>query len=360
MHIGLLQEGDFKGTSTSVRYHEMIREAVRAEELGFSTWGTSEQHFSPPHFSVAAPEVLYAAVAAHTSEITLRNMSAVLVAYNHPILVAERMATLDIVSHGRAELCTARSNNLHTLEGFGVSPEDTQAQWAESLEILLKAWTQEVVEHDGRFWKVPPRTVVPKPYQDPHPAISVAVTSTGSHQRAGGMGLGIISYDNYLGFDYLQDCIDAYYAGREDRTPVGSRDTDYVGYYVPSPCCASTRAKAFDVAGQATLDYFGFIVDLYKPISKKPGYEYMARLAEIEERGRDLQWLAEATPSVMIGTPDDFIERLKRLEDMGVDEVLLRVDAFGHERNLEVLEMIGRHVIPEFSAGPLRHAATQG
>ena len=123
MRVGLLQEGEvLPGATYDSRYREMIEEVVLADRLGFSTWGTSEQHFSPPRFTVSAPEVLYAAIASRTEQIKLRPMAAVLLAWNHPILVAERLATLDIVSHGRAELATARSNNLYTLEAFGVDP----------------------------------------------------------------------------------------------------------------------------------------------------------------------------------------------------------------------------------------------
>jgi alkanesulfonate monooxygenase SsuD/methylene tetrahydromethanopterin reductase-like flavin-dependent oxidoreductase (luciferase family) len=347
MRVGLLQEGDYKNTTCAARYHEMLDEVVHAEALGFSTWGTSEQHFSPPHFSVASPEVLYAAAAERTSRITLRNMSSVLVLYNHPILVAERMATLDIISKGRTELCTARSNNMSTLEAFGVSAEDTQAQWAESIEIVLKAWTQETMSHEGRFWTIPEREVIPKPFQSPHPAVSTAASSVRSHGIIGKKGLGVIGFDNYLGFDYVAECIRAYREGLAEAEPIAPAGVnDYVGLYIPSPFCAETREEAFAEAEEATLNYFGFVEDLYRAVRTQKGYEYMGRLDELQDHAGDVKFLAETTPSVMIGTPDDFIERLRVLEELGVDEVLLRVDGFGHEQHLRTLELIGREVIP--------------
>lgn len=88
MRIGLLQEGDLTGTTASERYHQLIEEVSLADRLGFSTWGTSEQHFSPPNFSVAAPEVLYSAIAMRTKNIKLRTMASVMLRWNHPILVA--------------------------------------------------------------------------------------------------------------------------------------------------------------------------------------------------------------------------------------------------------------------------------
>jgi alkanesulfonate monooxygenase SsuD/methylene tetrahydromethanopterin reductase-like flavin-dependent oxidoreductase (luciferase family) len=356
MRVGLLQEGDFTGTTLHKRYREMITEATFADEMGFSSWGTSEQHFSPTRFSVASPEVLYAAVAERTSRITLRNMSAVLVLYNHPILVAERLATLDLISDGRAELCTARSNNLKTLETFGVPTDTTQAQWSESIEIVLKAFTDEVLEHHGQFWDIPPCTVVPKPLQKPHPAVSVAATSTKSHRLAGERGIGVISFDNYFGYGYLDECIREYSLGRQSRNG-DAPGNDYFGVYVASAFCGETREKAVEVAQEATLGYFKFILDLYTKMGQKPSYEYMSNIEALAEHQDDMAFMMQHTPSIMVGSPEDYVEELLRLEAAGVDEVLLRVDGFGHEEHMKAIELMGRHVIPKLDGGTQARAA---
>ena len=347
MRVGLLQEGDLTGTTVADRYHQLIDEVVLADQLGFSTWGTSEQHFTPPSFSVAAPEVLYSAIAMRTNNIKLRTMASVMLKWNHPILVAARLATLDIVSRGRAEVCTARSNNLTTLNAFGVDPSETRHQWEDGMDVLMKAMVDEKLEHDGPVWKIPPVEVVPKPYTKPHPAVSVAASSVESHGNAGARGIGSITFDNYFGFDYLQDCLDAY------RTAFDSADlskvaapNDYRGVYVATAYCAQDRAEAQRVAHDVAMGYFKFILDLYIPLSKKPGYTYLDTLEKLIEHQDDLDWLCEYTPSVMIGTPQDFIDRIKRLEAMGVDEVLLRIDGVGHENIKRSLELIGHEVIP--------------
>jgi alkanesulfonate monooxygenase SsuD/methylene tetrahydromethanopterin reductase-like flavin-dependent oxidoreductase (luciferase family) len=357
--VGLLQEGDFAGTTLHKRYREMIREATLADQVGLSSWGTSEQHFSPPHFSVAAPEVLYAAVAEHTERIILRNMSAVLVTYNHPIQVAERIATLDLISDGRAQLCTARSNNLRTLETFGVATDTTADQWAESIEAVIKALTEETFEHHGRFWDIPPVTVIPKPLQQPHPPISVAATSTGSHRKAGKRGLGVISFDNYFGYDYLDQCVREYALGRDERAPTAT-DNDYFGIYVASAFCAETEEEALEVAGKATLDYFKFILDLYRSLGQRPSYEYMRDLEELAEHQDDLRYLMKVTPSIMVGTPEYFVEELRDLERRGVDEVLLRLDGFGHEHHMKAIQLLGDEVIPRLGDGTVARDARAG
>ena len=348
MKVGLLQEGELMpGMDCAQRYEEMIDEVALADKLGFSCWGTSEQHFSPPRFAVAAPEVLYAAVSQHTENIKLRIMCAVLLAWNHPILVAERMATLDIVSKGRAELATARSNNLTTLEAFGVDPSQTRAQWADSLEVIVKAFTDDVLEHDGPVWKIPPRQIVPKPVQKPHPPISVAASSVESHVNAGERGIGALCFENYFGFDYLQECIDGYRQGLAKGTQMAPRRTEHMGLYVATAFCAETREEAVKVARSVAEGYFQFILDIYVPLGKRSSYEYLdGKMQRLLDNEKNLDYLLYETPSVMIGTPDDFKERLARLEAMGVEEVLLRVDGVPHAEIMRSFELMGHEVIP--------------
>ncbi len=350
MKIGLLQEGEpAPGVSVAQRYEEMIREVTLADQLGFSAWGTSEQHFSPPRFTVAAPEVLYAAIARHTKNIKLRIMCAVMLSWNHPILVAERLATLDIVSGGRAEIGTARSNNLSTLEVFGVDPSATRAQWEDSLEVLIKAMSDEVLEHHGPIWNIPPRTIVPKPVQTPHPPIFVAASSVETHKNAGERGIGVLTFENYFGFDYLQECLDAYKAGLAEGKQMAPRRTEHAGLYVASAFCAPTRKEAVEIARDVTLGYFKFILDLYIPLGKRQSYQYLdAKMSRLLDHENDMDFLINETPSVMVGTPDDFTARLKQLKEMGVDEVLLRIDGVPHEHIMRSIELIGADVIPNF------------
>lgn len=347
MKVGLLQEGEvLPGRSYAERYHEMIREVALADRMGFHCWGTSEQHFSPPRFTVSAPEVLYAAVAQHTRNIKLRIMCAVLLKWNHPILVAERLATLDIVSNGRAEIGTARSNNLTTLETFGVDPTETAAQWADSMEVLAKALTSDTVSHDGPVWKFPSRTIVPNFVTKPFPAVSVAASSVKSHITAGEKGIGAICFENYFGFDYLQECIDGFRNAKRDGPTLLPVRNDTMGLYVATAFCAPTREEAVAVARECAMAYFRFILDLYVPLSKKGSYEYLDKMERLIANENNIDFLLRETPSVMIGTPADFIERLRKLEAMGVDEVLMRVDGVPHEEIMKSLELIGTEVIP--------------
>lgn len=345
------------GVSYAQRYREMMAEVALADKLGFSTWGTSEQHFSPPRFTVSAPEVLYAAISQHTERIKFRIMCSVLLKWNHPILVAERLATLDAVSNGRAEIGTARSNNLTTLSTFGVKPTETTEQWADSMEVLAKIFSSDELEHDGPVWKIPKRTIVPSFNKASHPPVSVAASSIKTHASAGQMQIGAMCFENYFGFDYLQECIDAYRQAFDKGKPFMPNPNRYMGLYVATAFCAKTRDEAIRVARDITLGYFKFILDLYVPLSKTGSYEYLDRIQLLEANEKNIDFLLTETASVMVGTPSDFIDRLKKLEAMGVDEVLLRVDGVPHEEIMKSLRLIGTEVIPAVDPDYKRIAA---
>lgn len=352
MKIGMLQEGEvMAGVGYEQRYNEMIEEVALADQMGFHCWGTSEQKFSQPRFTVSAPEVLYAAVARETRNIKLRIMCSVLLKWNHPLIVAERLATLDIVSGGRAELGTARSNNLHTLATFGVDPKDTKAMWADSLEVLAKAMRSPMISHDGPYWKFPERELVPYFVSEPHPALSVAASSAASCKEAGQRGIGAMLFESYFGFDYMQGCVDAYREGIAEGTSMLPQRNDCMGLYVASAFCDTERDTAISKARDVVLGYSGFIAGLYAPLAKKKSYEYLdTHMARYLENQANMDFLIQDTPSVMVGTPDDFISRLKDLEARGVDEVMLRIDGMPHDQIMDAIRLIGEEVIPKFSA----------
>jgi alkanesulfonate monooxygenase SsuD/methylene tetrahydromethanopterin reductase-like flavin-dependent oxidoreductase (luciferase family) len=360
MKIGLLQEGEIlPGVSIAQRYEEIIEEVTLADQLGFSSWGTSEQHFSPPRFTISAPEVLYAAVARHTSRIKLRIMCEVMLSWNHPILVAERLATLDIVSRGRAELATARSNNLVTLNAFGVDPSKTREQWEEGMEVLAKIFANPIVEHQGKYWNIGSCEVLPRCLQQPHPPISVAATSLDTHVNAGERGIGVISFESYFGFDYLAECIASYREGFKKGTNQFPLRNESSGLYIATAFCSEDRQDAIDTARNAALGYFKFNRELYAALGKKVGYEYLdPRVRGVLDRGDEpFDFLLNDTPSILIGTPDHFIKRLRLLEEMGIDEVQMRVEGVPHKDIMRTLELIGKEVIPVFHNQPARAVA---
>jgi alkanesulfonate monooxygenase SsuD/methylene tetrahydromethanopterin reductase-like flavin-dependent oxidoreductase (luciferase family) len=355
MRFGLIQEGHiWPGVSAAQRYAEMIEEAVLAEEMGFDYYALSEQHFLVDVCTVSAPEVLIGAVAARTERIKLRFCAAVLHSYNHPIRIAERITTLDALSNGRAELATARSNNLNTLQAFGVDPNETKAQWAESLEVIIKALTQDPFEHHGHFWDIPPRSLTPLPHprDDGRPILPIWVTAGGidSHRAAGEKGIGVLTGQSIYGWDYAERCVKTYKEAISDARPIAPGPVNNSdGFFAAVTHCAETEKEAMDQIRDVAYKFVDLAIWLFGSLATtSPDYAYMSRIEKVREHSRDLEYLLAHAPYLQIGTPDTLTERFKRLEAMGIDEMVLRIDGTSHEHARRAIELIGREVIPRF------------
>lgn len=367
MRFGLIVEGSVQiGSTYHRRYKEMIDEAVYAEAQGFDFWGTSEQHFLLS-FGVSATEVFYAAVAQHTRRIRLRHMVRLLLKFNHPLRIAEQAATLDLVSDGRVELGTGRANTPVQLAGFDVDRNETRAQWEESFDLIVKAFLQETVTHQGRFWNVPhPVHLTPKPLQYPHPPLYVAATSDETVRTAGQRGIGAMTMDHFLGWELVERHARIY---REEiarpSRPASPVINNSLGFLVLPAYIGETDKEARAYGGQEALDFARLLVQLYPAMAKgSKDYAYFADVLEYEKHLDDLDYFLEHTPGMMVGSPDFFIRQIGRLQDLGYDEVILRVDgsSMTHEQLMRGIKLFGEAVIPEFNnpTNIVRHSLMEG
>jgi alkanesulfonate monooxygenase SsuD/methylene tetrahydromethanopterin reductase-like flavin-dependent oxidoreductase (luciferase family) len=353
MKIGLVQDGAITpGVTPEQRMGELIDEAVLAEEMGFDFYGLAEVHFSDV-LTMSSPEVLLSAIAARTDRIKLRTVSTPLLSFNHPIRVAERVATLDLVSHGRMELGTARSNQAHTIEAFEVPVDETRKQYTEATELILKALSQETFEHQGEVWKVPERSLFPKPMQKPHPPVFASATSTQTHEFAGREGLGVMSGNSLPGgWDFVQECLELYRDSWTDAGERGRLTNSTFSSLALRAHCAETTEQAMAEAGDAAFEMVDLVMSWFTKLAKQSSdYSYMGRIEELTEHQRDLPFMVERAPYISIGDPDFFVERIGRLEEMGVDEFILEIDGLGHEKHTSAIELIGREVIPRIDSG---------
>jgi alkanesulfonate monooxygenase SsuD/methylene tetrahydromethanopterin reductase-like flavin-dependent oxidoreductase (luciferase family) len=345
----------------------MVEEAVLAERWGFDAYAVSEQHFGVSESiadaragrhhtqksgAVSSPEIFLTYVAARTSTIRLRTASTVMLPFNHPVRTAERLATLDVLSGGRAELGTARSNNFSTLEGFGVDPRDTKAMWRESVQLAIKALTQDPFSHEGELWSFPERTLTPAPLQRPHPPIFVSASSAASHRDAGRMGFGGMTGGSILGWDFVEEAARSYWEGADDPEPMSPLVTRSLGLYTTRVGCAPTLEEAKEMVRRTALTFIeinigpGGRYDQLAPTSAD--YAYLGNIRAMQQRIDDLDFFLDASPYVMAGTPAMLIAQIERLESFGYTEFLMGIDGMGHETHKRVIELVGREVIPYF------------
>ena len=174
-------------------FHEALEQIVLAEEMGFEYVWMVEHHFLTEFAHSSAPEVFLGALTQRTSKMRLGH-GVVLLPVNHPIRVAEYVATLDIMSNGRVEFGTGRSGTPYQLTPFGTELKDTRPMWEEALDIIPRMWTEEVFSHQGTYYNIAPREIIPKPVQDPHPPIWVAASQVETFKMAGEKGIGALCF----------------------------------------------------------------------------------------------------------------------------------------------------------------------
>jgi alkanesulfonate monooxygenase SsuD/methylene tetrahydromethanopterin reductase-like flavin-dependent oxidoreductase (luciferase family) len=358
MKFGIINEAQVnQGMSYGVRLRESIEELVFAEEMGFDFVGFSEQHFMEGQWSVSAPEVVLPVVADRTHNIQIRQMAiSSLGAINHPIRVAERVATMDILSKGRYSFATARSNNEKYMTGFGINPDTTREEFREHLEVVIRLLGEDgPVSFDGKFFKLEDVSINPKLESASLPPIYVTATSPESHFLAGKLGLGLMTADTWLGWEFQETLVKAYRKGLKEAEPIGGLyevNPHVTGFTFPA-YCAESNEKALEDARVTMQAMLKSVEDLAAGLAgtNAPGYQYWAKLHDnIVNHFDDLAYLNESSPMFMVGNPDWFIERCEKLLALGIDEVVLKVDGYGHSKTLKCIEMIGKYVIPHFKA----------
>jgi alkanesulfonate monooxygenase SsuD/methylene tetrahydromethanopterin reductase-like flavin-dependent oxidoreductase (luciferase family) len=340
-----------------------VDEAVFADRMGFHSFWTVEHHFTDALSTCSAPEVIFGHLAAKTENMRIGHGVRLLPhPYNNPIRAAEQAAMVDILSNGRLEFGTGRSATRTELEGMGVNPHETRAMQDESIDTIVKAWTEDEMEYDGKYWQMPRRRVCPKPLQQPHPPIWQATTSPEGHIAVGEKGVGLLSFTIGVSPEVLGERIAGYHEGLTRCTePVGKYVHDKVGAFTMVHC-APTRAQAKEEAAPS-FEWYGnnngaLIAEFSQWLqggSEELGtYKYIKDYAEAGAAntgsGMTFDGL-DAEGAVIAGDPDHVIEVAKRYEAVGCQLLMCLVNPYdiSHEAVMRSIELIGTHVIPEFT-----------
>ena len=335
------------GLTHEHRYRELVDEVLLAERVGFDAFGCSEQHVAIGTASISSPEVLYPYLMALTSRIRFIHLVTLLpTRINHALRVAERVATEDILSNGRIELGTGRGNTTLALRAFEVDPTENKAQWDEGVEVIRRAFLDDPFSFVGEHYKIPPRSLVPKPLQTPYPPISVAAGSPSSVETAARKGIGAIMGGLFLGFELVENMLRLYdetLAATDHPYPITPRKMVAIGGGVH---CAETTALAREQA-KPLFDMVKLSTDAYERLSKlSSDYAYMGAVKDIDFN--DEEYMFERSSGFIVGDPDHCIEHVQRYADMGVDALVMRIDSLPHEQLMRSIELFGKYVIPHF------------
>ncbi|HYN37499.1 MAG TPA: LLM class flavin-dependent oxidoreductase [Actinomycetota bacterium] len=346
-----------------------LEQVELADRLGFDYVWEVEHHFLEEYSHSSAPEVFLAAASQRTNRIRLGHGIVQLPpAINHPARTAERIATLDLISGGRVEFGTGEGSSQAELGAFGVDREHKRSQWEEMLDVVTRMMVEEpFAGHESKWMFMPPRNVVPKPKQKPHPPLWAACSQRDTIITAARKGLGALSF-SFVEPEDAKPWVDDYYRvlTSEKCVPGGFSVNPNVAVVIPFMCHAD-EATAIE-RGIDGAHFFGYSLAHYYAFGRhRPGetnigeefsqqrtqYGFARDIIRPEGENLGVRILEQGLGSMRgaVGTPAQIRDLMRRYEAVGVDQIIFVSQAGSnkHEHVCESLELFAREVLPDFA-----------
>ena len=351
-------------------FSEAMEQAELLDRIGVSTFWLVEHHFLEEYSHSSAPEIFLAALSQRTKHLRLgHGIMHTPPSINHPARVAERIATLDLVSGGRVEFGTGEGSAAAELDAFGIHPDDKRAAWEEGLRVALRCMTEApFTGFAGDHVRMPPRNVVPKPLQKPHPPVWVACTRRDTIHLAAQKGIGALSFA-FFDPEEAKAWVDDYYTTlAEEAVPIG--DTVNANLACVTSFMCHTDGEEAVRRGAEGSNFLGYSLGHYyvfghhKPgdtdiwadyVERRKGAGYDPEAVQLAARNQDrlgakvVEAGTEGLRGAM-GTPAQIRDFFLRYEEIGVDMLILSSSAGRnrHEHVMESYELIAKDVLPEF------------
>jgi alkanesulfonate monooxygenase SsuD/methylene tetrahydromethanopterin reductase-like flavin-dependent oxidoreductase (luciferase family) len=311
-------------------YRDFIEYIKDADRLGYESLFVVEHHFTGVG-QLSASLNLLTYLAAVTKRIRL-GTAVVVLPWHNPALLAEQVATLDVLSGGRVDFGIGRGYRKAEFDQFCIPIEEAQERFDECLEFILRAWTTEGrFTHESKHWKYKNIVVEPTPTQKPHPPIWMAGGSLESITRVANSNFNLL-LDQVgsiaLTFERLRTYLDA--QEKQGR----ARDASRVGV-----------ARALHVIRSES--------ERRKALERRA--ENLKTIGELARKPGSTDPLVD--DGALIGTPAEIIDKLQRLAAGGVEYVLLTNAVVTRESLLEFYEEIMPHVSAPATSKPSRAAA---
>lgn len=341
MEIGLFTEFQCPpGMNEAQGFDESLEEMTTAEALGFHAVWLAEIHFQKGRSLLASPLVVATAIAQRTRRVKI-GIAVQVLPLSHPLRLAEDVATVDHLSKGRLDLGVGRSGLPDHYRGFNIPYRESRERFQETLDVMIKAWTEERFTYEGKYFQFRDVCIIPKPFQKPHPPLRVAATTHETYALIGRMGLPIFLAVRSTSVSDLKRSIGNYHAGWREAGHSGrGQVTLIVPVYV-----ADTEARARAEPEASTMHFFRTIADQLA----RGGVE---READAARLGR-LTYDEVQQELVVYGTAEAVAARLQELrEDLGYSALSVWMNVGGlipHERVLGSMRRFAERVIPRLS-----------
>ena len=336
----------------SASEHNLIKNALEqvelSDKLGFDYVWATEHHFLEEYAHSSAPEVFLAACSQRTKNVRIGHGIVQMPPYiNHPARVAERIATLDLVSDGRCEYGIGAGASETELGGYNVPQDEKKIMMIEGARAVVEMLTQSPFPGmQGKYFKMPSRNVVPKPLQKPHPPMWLACSNRTSILQAARLGLGALTF-SFIGPEQARQWVADYYATFEKECePLGYSVNPNFAIACPFLCdrdgakaeAIGMESYGFFIYGLGHYSFFGAhepgATDIWDEFKNHP-----KEFAPPEGRIQDC-----------VGSPDRLRTQLREFEQVGIDQVVCLSQAANipHGMLCSSMELFAKEVMPEF------------
>ncbi|HKZ06336.1 MAG TPA: LLM class flavin-dependent oxidoreductase [Methylomirabilota bacterium] len=345
MHVGIFIEELRQGVTQAQAFRDIFELAERCEAWGVACVWLGEIHFTPTRSVISASLQVASAIAARTRRLRVGTAVQVL-PLNHPLRIAEEVATVDQISEGRFEFGIGRSGVVRTYDAYGVPYAESQARFREALEIIRLAWRGEPFSYEGEFFRVDHAVVVPRPVQVPHPPIRMATTSDETFPAAGRMGLPIFVGLRTTELEDLQAQLAPY---RQAWRAAGHPGNGSV--YLRLPVYASpTAAGAREEPRESMAAFFARQTELARAAVGRAGAGPADKRRMQAERMAALTYDDMLARKVAFGTAAGVVDRLRALAaELGLDGIIAEPNPGGlipPELETRSLRILAHEVIP--------------
>jgi alkanesulfonate monooxygenase SsuD/methylene tetrahydromethanopterin reductase-like flavin-dependent oxidoreductase (luciferase family) len=336
-----------------------LEQAVLSDQCGYDYVWATEHHFLEEYAHSSAPEVFLAAVSQRTKNVRIGHGIVQTPPYiNHPARVAERIATLDLISDGRVEFGTGAGATETELGGFLVPQSEKKNMQLEGMRIAVRMLVEDpFTGYQGQFVKIPPRNVIPKPYQKPHPPLWMACSRRESIIQAAKLGLGALTFSFVSPEDAQQWVKDYYHVIENECEPLGYAVNP--NFAVAAPFLCDRDQARVEQIGAESYGFFLYGLGHYSFFGEhRPG-----KTDIWDEYKNNPQEFAppEGRTQDCVGTPEQLRQRLRDFEQAGIDQVLCIAQAgkIPHDLLCSSIQLFSKEVLPEFKDRDLARSAKQ-
>ncbi|HEX2942396.1 MAG TPA: LLM class flavin-dependent oxidoreductase [Rhodopila sp.] len=328
-------------------FAESFEQVDAAEAAGLDVMWLAELHNAPERSVLAAPLNIASAIAMRTRRMKI-GIAVQVLPLCHPLRVAEEACTVDHISQGRLIFGVGRSGFPRTYQAYGISYAESRERFAEVLEILRRAWTQETFSFHGTYYRFDDICLVPKPYQSPYPELRIAVNSPDTFQQTGAQGMPIFVATRLGDLNELEPNLRIY---REAWTAAGHPGQGRVYLRVPV-YIAATERQAREEPRESIMHFYRYLGERIEASAAQEGARAIENRAERGQRLKTIDYDDVLQSKIIVGTPSMVADRLAALREMlGLSGILAEMNCgmrIPHANVLNSLHMLCGDVMPQF------------